>query len=58
MLEIYEKLNHPTQYDFKAIVGDEKWEAYWQDWEKVQGAMKEAQVLADEIRLSINNAAK
>jgi hypothetical protein len=54
----YEKRNKPSQFDFRSVVGSEKWDAYWEDWHKVQDAMKDAQCLAEEIRLAVHKAAK
>ena len=58
LLEEYEKQNKPRQFDFRSIVGSEKWDFYWEDWHKVQNAMKDAQRLAEEIRLAVHKAAK
>ena len=56
LLTKYEERNHPKRFDFRRIVGNDKWDAYWQDWDKVQDAMKDAQVLAEGIRMAIHKA--
>ncbi|MCB4436979.1 HNH endonuclease [Alteromonas sp. McT4-15] len=49
----YEAWEQPTIVDFEAVVGKEKWEQHWANWELVQNTMKQAQVLATEINKSI-----
>lgn len=48
-LELYENSEVPTKIDFELLVGKEKWEQHWKNWEVVQNTMREAQVLATEI---------
>jgi hypothetical protein len=57
LLAEYEKVNHPQRIDFRAIVGDEKWDAYWVDRDKIFDAMKDAQKLAEQIRIAVHEAA-
>jgi len=52
-LTAYEAWGVPTMVDFEAIVGKEKWEQHWANWELVQSTMREAQVLASEINKTI-----
>lgn len=49
----YEKWENPTVVDFEAIIGKDKWEKHWANWELVQNTMREAQVLATEINQTI-----
>ena len=48
-LQKYEELLKPTKVDFETLVGAERWEQHWANWESVQATMRNAQVLADEI---------
>ena len=57
LLERYEAQNHPRRFKFEDIVGQEKWAAYWLDRDKIFDAMKDAQVLAEAIRLTVHEAA-
>lgn len=57
LLTEYERVNHPQRIDFRSLVGDEKWAAYWVDRDKIFDAMKDAQVLAEDIRLTVHKAA-
>jgi hypothetical protein len=57
LLTEYEQVNHPQRIDFRSIVGDEKWDAYWVDRDKIFAAMKDAQILAEDIRLAVHKAA-
>ena len=57
LLAEYERVNHPQRIDFRAIVGDEKWDAYWIDRDKIFAAMKDAQKLAEQIRIAVHKAA-
>jgi hypothetical protein len=52
----YEKWCNPTIVNFEAIVGKEKWEQHWANWEQVQTTMRQAQVLANEINLAVAKA--
>ena len=49
----YEAWKQPTIVDFEAVIGKEKWEQHWDNWELVQNTMKQAQVLATEINKSM-----
>jgi len=57
LLAEYERVNHPQCIDFRAIVGDEKWDAYWIDRDKIFDAMRDAQKLAEQIRIAVHEAA-
>lgn len=57
LLAEYERVNHPQCIDFRSIVGDQEWDAYWLDRDKIFSAMKDAQVLAEDIRLKVHMAA-
>ena len=52
-LKRYENWGEPTKIDFEAIVGKEKWNQHWANWEKVQSEMKKAQIFASEIKEKI-----
>jgi hypothetical protein len=52
-LQAYEAWKEPTMVDFESILGKEKWEQHWENWKLVQDTMREAQVLATEINLTI-----
>jgi 5-methylcytosine-specific restriction endonuclease McrA len=52
-LSVYEKWLEPTVVDFEAVVGKEKWEQHWDNWERVQTTMRDAQSLATEINKTI-----
>lgn len=52
-LTAYEEWGCPTVIDFEAIVGKEKWSQHWANWERVQDAMRQAQVLATAINQAI-----
>jgi len=49
----YENWGEPIVVDFEAIVGKEKWEQHWVNWELVQSTMRKAQLLATEINKKI-----
>lgn len=48
-LSIYEQWQDPTVVNFEAIVGKDKWEQHWENWETVQDTMRKAQILATDI---------
>ena len=52
-LERYENNEVPTKVDFVTLVGKEKWDQHWKNWEVVQETMREAQVLATEINKTV-----
>ena len=52
-LKDYENWLEPTVVDFEAVVGKEKWEQHWENWELVQNTMRQAQELATEINKTI-----
>lgn len=52
-LDEYVQKYEPRRYDFKAIVGDEKWEQLKQNCEDIQRKLAESQKLSDELREKI-----
>jgi negative regulator of sigma E activity len=36
----YEKWEIPTKIDFEAVVGEEKWQQHWDNWQLVIDTMK------------------
>lgn len=52
-ISAYEQWQEPTIVDFENIVGKEKWEQHWKNWELVQKTMLQAQELATEINQTI-----
>jgi hypothetical protein len=52
-LQKYEAWLEPTKVDFESVVGKEKWEQHWANWESVQNTMRQAQTLATEINRTI-----
>lgn len=52
-LEAYENWERPTKVDFESVVGSEVWSQHWQNWELVQETMREAQLLANEIKTKV-----
>ena len=46
----YEKWEIPTKIDFEAVVGEEKWQQHWDNWQLVIDTMKKSQLLANEIK--------
>jgi hypothetical protein len=52
-LDRYESSATPTKVDFESLVGKAKWDQHWKNWEVVQEAMREAQVLATEINMIV-----
>ncbi len=55
-LRKYEAWKEPTKVDFESVVGKEKWEQHWENWELVQSTMRHAQTLATEINQTIAKA--
>ncbi len=55
-LRKYEAWKEPTKVDFEFVVGKEKWEQHWENWELVQSTMRHAQTLATEINQTIAKA--
>ena len=49
-LENFESVMHPTNIDFQALVGDEKWNTYLDALEQLRSAMSEAQQLSSDIK--------
>jgi len=57
-LQKYEEWQAPTKLDLEAIVGADKWQQHWKNWETVQETMKQAQVLASEINTIVAQSYK
>lgn len=57
-LEKYEQWCDPTKMDFESIVGKDIWGQHWQNWERVQGIMRESQKLAEQIKGQVAEAFK
>ena len=55
-LQKYDAWLKPTKVDFESVVGKEKWEQHWANWESVQNTMRQAQTLASEINHEIAKA--
>lgn len=49
----YEAWQAPTIVDFQAIVGSDTWDAHWNHHEAIIQAMREAQTLAERMRVKI-----
>jgi hypothetical protein len=49
-LDAYEAWRPPTCIDFEAILGKEAWDHYWSLWSGLETALREAQVVGDEMR--------
>lgn len=45
----YEKWEIPTKIDFETVVGEEKWQQHWDNWQLVIDTMEKSQILANEI---------
>jgi len=52
-LDAYEVWQEPTLVDFAAIVGDEVWRVHWDRHAAIVELMREAQVVAEQMRLQI-----
>lgn len=46
-LDAYERWRSPTIIDFGAIVGKERWDAYWKLWEELNADMRKCQDVAN-----------
>ncbi|WP_254512959.1 HNH endonuclease [Anatilimnocola floriformis] len=57
-LEAYERWRAPTKVDFQSLLGDEAWQHYWKMWENLNGALAEAQAVANEMRDAIRDRVK
>ena len=55
-LNEYENWGTPIVVDFATIVGQDVWKQHWKNWEAIQTAMQDAQLLADRIRQSVATA--
>lgn len=49
-LETYEQWRDVQQIDFAELVGEDKWSVYWDSLQTVVNAMRDSQLLADEIK--------
>lgn len=52
-LRLYEAWGTPAKLDFGEIVGEDVWEAHWQNWRRVLDEMQQAQILADTIKRTV-----
>ena len=57
-LEEYERWQLPTKGDFGSIVGAAEWEQYWDLCEAVNEELRQAQVVAETLRVRIVEAIK
>lgn len=57
-LEDYESRFTPVWFDFEVLVGKEKWNEYWENYEELIQAMRDCQILSNEIRKSIYDRVK
>jgi hypothetical protein len=55
-LDAYEKWSDHPPLDLAAIVGTERWKAYWQQLEEIEASMHKAQIEAAQIRDLISTA--
>ncbi|WP_350316761.1 HNH endonuclease [Pectobacterium aroidearum] len=55
-LEAYENSKTPTRMDFSAVVGSEIWTQHQGNLERIQLIMRESQILATQINITIANA--
>lgn len=55
-LEAYQNRKSPTVVDFKSVVSKEKWTRHWANREQIEESMREAQILADEIKKAVECA--
>lgn len=55
-LSVYEKWQEPTVIDFETIVGKDKWNQHWANWEAVQNTMRNAQILATDINQLVSKS--
>ena len=52
-IQSYEAWRPPTKVDFELLLGADAWQHYWALWEKMNLALSEAQVVANEMRNTI-----
>jgi hypothetical protein len=52
-LDAYERWRPPTHIDFEATLGREKWDHYWSLCDAVNAELREAQQVADSLKLTI-----
>ncbi len=57
-LEAFKRWAEPTRLDIEAIIGPELWEQHWENWERVQAAMRHSQDLSEKIKESVGRAFK
>lgn len=55
-LKAYCAWGQPQKIDICSIIGEEKWDAHWENLQNIIGTMRNAQILADEIRSIIRDA--
>lgn len=55
-IRAYDQWGRPSKVDFEKIVGSEIWAQHWDNWSRIQGLMKEAQVLAQQINQTVAEA--
>ena len=48
-LESYEKWGTPTCVDFETVVGAERWQQHWDNWQLIMDSMRSAQTHAQLI---------
>jgi hypothetical protein len=53
-LDAFQTWRPPTKVNFEEILGREDWNHYWSLWDKLNTALDEAQVVADRIRVRVN----
>jgi len=58
LLEAYEHWRRPSLIDFRAIVGDGAYEAYWNELDRIIKEMERSQAMANELRSKIANVGK
>lgn len=49
-LEAYENWRDVQPIDFEAMVNEETWEIYWQQWQTILDAMREGQKIAEDVK--------
>lgn len=55
-IRAYDRWGSPSNVDFEKIVGSEIWKHHWDNWSKIQGLMKDAQVMAQQINQTVAEA--
>lgn len=54
-IKAYENWRKPTKVNFESVVGSERWQKHWENWQNVLQTMQDSQALASEIRHIIAN---